>query len=152
MAASGFGADLITSIGWTWSATAQNIATLGTLKVYVQGTTNTTYQKGTTFSTAGMTKIIDGTITLPSTTPPFSIDVPTGGAGTSARAPNKYKRRCARLFDDRVEDLMTTRMTSKTVIFAHPFVVNEVDGRCRAFDVEKNSFNHFYGRGCREEF
>ena len=23
---------------------------------------------------------------------------------------------------------MTTRMTSKTVIFAHPFVVNEVDG------------------------
>ncbi|MFN0275317.1 MAG: MopE-related protein [Chitinophagales bacterium] len=89
MTNSGFGVDQITSIGWTWLAAsvsgglAQNISTTGTLKVYVQSTTNTVYSKGTTFSTAGMTKIIDGTITIPTTTTNFQLDVPVGGTGTS---------------------------------------------------------------------
>ncbi|MBL7964385.1 MAG: T9SS type A sorting domain-containing protein [Flavobacteriales bacterium] len=86
MTASGFGADLVTSIGWNYTATTnaptgQNISTSGNLKVYLQTTSDVTYTKGTVFSTVGMTKIIDAVITLPVGVP-FTIDVPTGGPGT----------------------------------------------------------------------
>ncbi len=85
-----FGANAITNIGWTWSnATAQNITTSGLIKVYVQSTTDATYAKGTSFSTAGMTKIIDGTITIPAVTAgtAFSLTVNAGGTGTSVFTP-----------------------------------------------------------------
>lgn len=79
-----FGADQVTSVGWTWTATTpQNTTTTGTLKVYLQNTTDLAYSKGSTFSTVGMTKVIDGTITITNAGVEFSIDVPVGGPGTS---------------------------------------------------------------------
>ncbi len=90
MTASGYGADNITSVGWTWNnplgagaPTTQSIATTGSLKIWVQSTTDLAYTKGTTFSTAGMTKIYDGTITIPATAAQINIDLPVGGPGTS---------------------------------------------------------------------
>ncbi len=84
-----FGADLVTSVGWEWApvgASFQNAQTTGTLRVYIQNTTNTTYSKGTNFTNAlaGMTKIIDGTITIPAGATPFTVDVPIGGPTTSS--------------------------------------------------------------------
>lgn len=79
-----FGADQVSSVGWTWTAsTPQNTTTTGNLKVYLQNTTDAAYSKGTTFSTVGMTKVIDGTITITNSGVQFSIDVPVGGPGTS---------------------------------------------------------------------
>lgn len=90
MTASGFGGNVITSVGWTWLAsTAQLGATTGNLRVYVRDTVATADSLGntTTFSVAGMTKIIDGTISIPAGTGPFSIDVLSGGPGTVPFAP-----------------------------------------------------------------
>lgn len=84
LTASGFGADLVTSVGWTWTATTpQNAITTGNIKVYLQNSADLVYSKGTTFSTVGMTKVIDGTITITNSGVQFSIDVPAGGTGTS---------------------------------------------------------------------
>ncbi len=84
-----FGADQVTSVGWTWFSASiagglpQNTTTTGNLKVYLQGTIDAAYSKGTTFSTVGMTKVIDGTITITNAGTQFSIDIPVGGPGTS---------------------------------------------------------------------
>jgi len=90
MASSGFGANAITSVGWTWNnplgagaPTTQSIATTGNVKIWVQSTTDIIYSKGTTFSTTGMTKIYDGTMTIPATAAQINIDLPVGGPGTS---------------------------------------------------------------------
>ena len=85
MTASGFGATLVTSVGWTWQAgTPQNTTTTGTIKTYLQSSADAVYSKGSTFSTTGMTKVTDGTITITNSGVQFSIDVPTGGTGTSS--------------------------------------------------------------------
>jgi hypothetical protein len=85
-----YGADNVTSVGWTWNnplgggaPTTQSIATTGTLKIYMQNTTDIVYSKGTTFSTAGMTKVYDGNISIPATAAQINIDLPVGGPGTS---------------------------------------------------------------------
>jgi hypothetical protein len=84
MTTSGFGADQVSTVGWTWQAgSPQNITTIGNLKVYLQNSADLAYSKGTTFSTVGMTKVIDGTITITNSGIQFSIDVPVGGTGTS---------------------------------------------------------------------
>ncbi len=80
-----FGANIVTSVGWTWIALdLQSIATTGTLRVYLQNTSDTGYSKGTSFSSAisGMTIMIDGVLALPSGEGTYSIDVPSGGPGT----------------------------------------------------------------------
>lgn len=90
MTSSGYGVDNITSVGWTWNnplgggaPTTQSIATTGNVKIWMQTTTDVAYTKGTTFSTAGMTKIYDGPITIPATAAQINIDLPVGGPGTS---------------------------------------------------------------------
>ena len=84
MTSSGFGADQVTSVGWTWTAaTPQNATTTGTLKVYLLNSTDLVYSRGSTYSNVGMTKVIDGTITITNSGVQFSIDVPVGGPGTS---------------------------------------------------------------------
>ncbi|MFI5171492.1 MAG: MopE-related protein [Chitinophagales bacterium] len=85
MTSSGFGSDLVTSVGWTWQAgTPQNAITTGNLKVYLLSSTDLVYSRGATFSTVGFTKVCDGTITISNSGVQFSIDVPTGGPGTAA--------------------------------------------------------------------
>lgn len=84
MTTSGYGSDQVTTVGWTWQAgSPQNVTTTGSLKVYLQNSADLAYSKGTTFSTVGMTKVIDGTITITNSGVQFSIDVPVGGTGTS---------------------------------------------------------------------
>ena len=84
MTTSGYGSAQVTSVGWTWQAgSPQNVTTTGSLKVYLQNSADLAYSKGTTFSTVGMTKVIDGTITITNSGVQFSIDVPVGGTGTS---------------------------------------------------------------------
>lgn len=84
MTTSGYGSDQVTSVGWTWQAgTPQNTTTTGNLKVYLQNSADLAYSKGSTFSTVGMTKVIDGTITITNSGIQFSIDVAAGGPGTS---------------------------------------------------------------------
>ncbi len=88
MTTSGFGVDAVSSVGWTWnnptfSPSAQSIPTTGTLKIYLQSTTDASYTKGTVFSTAGMTKVYDGTISIPATFAAIILDMPVGGPGTS---------------------------------------------------------------------
>jgi len=85
-----YGVDNVTSVGWTWNnplgggaPTTQSVATTGTLKIYMQNTADVAYSKGTTFSTAGMTKVYDGNITIPATAAQINIDLPVGGPGTS---------------------------------------------------------------------
>jgi hypothetical protein len=83
---SGFGADTVFSVGWTWEAsTSQSVNTTGSLKVYIQNTSDTAYNKGLNFSTAlsGMSKVIDGIIKIPYGSGPIKIDIPVGGTGTS---------------------------------------------------------------------
>jgi len=86
MTYSQFGASDVTSVGWTWIALAtQSASTTGLLKVYLQNTSDTVYSKGTSFITAttGMTKVIDGSITILSGEGTFEINVDAGGPGTS---------------------------------------------------------------------
>ena len=80
-----FGSNPVTSAGWTWIALDfQNIASTGLLRVYLQNTSDTAYSKGTSFAAAisGMTKLIDGSLSLPAGEGTYSIDVPAGGPGT----------------------------------------------------------------------
>ena len=82
-----FGANTVTSVGWTWIALdMQNITTTGVLRVYLGNTSDSVYSRGTSFASAisGMTKLIDGFITLPFGEGTYSIDVPSGGPGTSS--------------------------------------------------------------------
>ncbi len=86
MAYSQFGVGMVSSVGWTWIALeSQNITTSGSLKVFLQNTSDSVYSKGTSFASAigGMTKLIDGSITIPAGEGTFSIDVTAGGPGTS---------------------------------------------------------------------
>ncbi len=90
---SGFGANALTSIGWTWnvaSGVAQSVGTTGRLKVYVKDTSATAVTMGSTFvdtNGTGFTKIIEGTISIPAQSTAFYIDVPVGGTGTSTFTP-----------------------------------------------------------------
>ena len=82
-----FGGNLVSSVGWTWIALdMQNITTTGMLRVYLKNTSDTSYSRGTSFASAisGMTKLIDGFITLPFGEGTYSLDVPSGGPGTSS--------------------------------------------------------------------
>ncbi|MCE9537602.1 MAG: hypothetical protein K8R85_00055, partial [Bacteroidetes bacterium] len=93
MTTSGFGANALTSIGWTWntaSGVAQSVPTTGRLVVYVRDTSASALTIGSTFidtNGVGYTKIIEGTINIPAQSTAFSIDVPVGGPGTSAFTP-----------------------------------------------------------------
>lgn len=94
MTTSGFGANALTSIGWSWnvaSGIAQSVGTTGRLKVYVKDTSATALTMGSTFidtnGTTGFTKIIEGTISIPAQSTAFYIDVPVGGTGTSTFTP-----------------------------------------------------------------
>lgn len=86
MSNSQFGANTVASVGWTWIAlSSQSASTTGTLKVYLQNTSDTFYSKGSSFVSAitGMTKVIDGSITIPSGEGTFEINTDAGGPGTS---------------------------------------------------------------------
>ncbi len=87
MNSSQFGTGVVTSVGWSWIALQRQFtSTTGSLKVYLQSTSDNTYSKGTSFAFAlvGMTKLTDGTISIPASDGTFSIDVSAGGPGTSA--------------------------------------------------------------------
>jgi hypothetical protein len=93
MTTSGFGTNAVTSIGWTWnvaSGVGQSVATTGRLKVYLRDTSASAVTMGSTFvdtNGVGYTKIIEGTINLPTTATAFTVDVPVGGPGTSSFTP-----------------------------------------------------------------
>lgn len=87
------GPSLINSIGWTWNKAgaagtpvSQSVQTTGDLVVYMQNSADVSYTKGSSFSAAitGMTKVYNGTITIPTGTAEITIDLPLGGVGTSA--------------------------------------------------------------------
>lgn len=85
MSESQFGSSTVTSVGWTWIALEfQSASTTGLIRVYLQNTSDTVYSKGTSFTSAlaGMTKVIEGSLIIPSGEGTYSIDVPSGGAGT----------------------------------------------------------------------
>lgn len=98
MTTSGF-AGVVASVGWRWNVpsppaatgpTAQSTATVGNLKVFLKDTAGTaTSFAGTTIDTNGVgyTKVIDGTIAIPSGTAEINIDVPVGGPGTGSYTP-----------------------------------------------------------------
>jgi len=90
MTASGFGAQLVSSIGWTYLVTnpqfGQNIpTTCDSVVIYLQNTTDATYLKGTSWTTipTGMTKVYVGKYNIPSGIGPHYVDVNFGGTGTS---------------------------------------------------------------------
>lgn len=87
MSNSQFGASSVTSVGWTWiGLAAQSVTTSGLLKVYLQNTSDTFYSKGNSFASAliGMTKLIDGTLSIPSGEGTFELNAFAGGPGTTA--------------------------------------------------------------------
>lgn len=87
--ASGFGSDAVASVGWRWntfSGAGQSLTTTGRLIVYMKDTVGSAIAIGSsTIDTngTGYTKVIEGTITIPTTASDFTIDVPVGGPGTS---------------------------------------------------------------------
>jgi hypothetical protein len=86
MLSSQFGTGNVSSVGWSWIALQRQFtSTSGSLRVYMQNSNNITYSKGTSFATAliGMTKMIDGTISIPASEGTFNIDINSGGPGTS---------------------------------------------------------------------
>ena len=81
MAASGFvTGDNISGLGFTYQ-TAQDIATTGTMVVYLQNTSDVANNKSTTWATAisGMTTASNGSITIPNTVGEFNY-VFSGGS------------------------------------------------------------------------
>ncbi|HMS65756.1 MAG TPA: hypothetical protein PKD83_10955 [Ignavibacteria bacterium] len=90
MVSSGFGADLVTSIGWTYLTlnvqNPQNIATrCDNLTVYLMSTTDITNTRGPlgwTSAISGMTKVYSGQCALPSGLGPHFVDINMGGPGT----------------------------------------------------------------------
>jgi FG-GAP-like repeat len=81
LAAAGYAPGQVpTTIGWNYS-TAPGVSGAAPLKVYLQNTTDTTFSKTTSFTSAttGMTKVHDATTTLPSTIGAFDITL-SGGA------------------------------------------------------------------------
>jgi len=81
LAASGLPSGALSGIGWRYS-TAPGVVATGTLIVYLENTTDTTFLKSTSFTTATstMTLVHSAAATLPNTTSPF--DIPFSG-GTS---------------------------------------------------------------------
>lgn len=80
MTASGFAnGSVVNSLGFNLSV-AQDVATTGTIVVYLQNTANTTNSKSTTWATAitGMTTASNGSITVPAAAGTFDIPF-TGG-------------------------------------------------------------------------
>lgn len=98
MTASGF-TGAVSSVGWRWNVpsppaagapASQNIATTGNLRVYLKDTVGSALTFGGTFidtNGVGYTKIIDGTISIPSGLSEINIDVPVGGPGTGSYTP-----------------------------------------------------------------
>lgn len=87
MTNSQFGTNSVTSVGWSWIALAQQSGSAtGTIKVYLQNTTDVSYSKSTSFASAitGMTKVIDDSITIPADEGTFEINTDAGGPGTSS--------------------------------------------------------------------
>lgn len=68
----------LTSFGYTTTAGA-DAAVTGTITVYLQNTSDATYNKGTTWSgiTTGMTTVYTGTITLPTTATVITLPLTT---------------------------------------------------------------------------
>ncbi|MBK8984269.1 MAG: T9SS type A sorting domain-containing protein [Ignavibacteria bacterium] len=95
---SGF-SGAVTSVGWRWNVpsppaatgpTSQSTATIGDLRVYLKDTVAGAVSIGSTFidtQGAGYTKVIDGTISMPSGLAEINIDVPVGGPGTGTFTP-----------------------------------------------------------------
>ncbi len=82
LAANGLPSGAVPSgIGWRYS-TAPGVVASGTLTVYLQNTTDETYQKGTSFAAAigAMTTVHNATTSLPNSTTPF--DIPFVGGST----------------------------------------------------------------------
>lgn len=89
----------VTSVGWRWNVpsppaatgpTAQSTSSTGNIRVYLKDTSAASVSVGGTFidtNGVGYTKVIDGTITIPSGTAEINIDVPVGGPGTSSFTP-----------------------------------------------------------------
>jgi len=89
----------VTSVGWRWNVpsppaatapTSQSATSTGNLRVYLKDTLGSAVTiAGTRIDTngAGFTKVIDGTITIPTGLAEINIDVPVGGPGTSVYTP-----------------------------------------------------------------
>ncbi len=78
---------IINSFGFALTNTLQTGPASGTLTVYLQNTSSSTYTNGTTWTTAGMTQVYTGTYTIPTGTVATNVDFPfpsnfayTGGA------------------------------------------------------------------------
>ena len=84
LAANGYASgQMPTSLGWTYF-TGPGVSGAAPLKIYLQNTADTTYTKGTSFSTAitGMTLVHNATTTLPGTVGPFDIPLMGGSPFT----------------------------------------------------------------------
>lgn len=84
MTASGLvSGDIINSLGFNYS-TAQDIATTGTITIYLENTTDTTNGKSTTWATAisGMTTVSSSSVTIPAATGIFNISFSGGSTFT----------------------------------------------------------------------
>lgn len=98
MTASGF-TGVVNSVGWRWNVpsppaaiapASQSGASTGNLRVYLKDTVEGALTIGGTFidtTGAGYTKIIDGTISIPSGLAEINIDVPADGPGTALFTP-----------------------------------------------------------------
>ncbi|MBL8008694.1 MAG: hypothetical protein JNJ56_14325 [Ignavibacteria bacterium] len=88
MTTSGYGAQAVNAIGWSYLGSLVPIpqSATGTLKVYLQNTTNTTYSKTTSWTTSitGMTLVANGTINLSGGAAVSEAFINAGGTGTSA--------------------------------------------------------------------
>jgi len=75
--------NTVTGIGWHY-ATAPGVAGSGTLTVYLQNTTDTTFSKSTSFTAAlsGMTMVHSAGTALPNSTTPFDITFSGGSPFT----------------------------------------------------------------------
>ena len=64
----------ITSFGFALTNTLQTGPASGTLTVYLQNTSSSTYTNGTTWTTAGMTQVYTGTYTIPTGSVATNVD------------------------------------------------------------------------------
>ena len=87
MTTSGYGTQSVNAIGWSFlgSIAPMPYSSTGNLKVWMQNTANTTYSKGTVWTTAltGMTLMANGTITMTGSSASSTAFINAGGSGTS---------------------------------------------------------------------
>ncbi|MDQ3022589.1 MAG: hypothetical protein M3R36_18785 [Bacteroidota bacterium] len=98
MTASGF-TGVVSSVGWRWNVPmppaaapprSQTVATTGSIRVYMKDTVAGAIAVGGTFidtNGVGYTKVIDGTISIPTGLAEINIDIPAGGPGTAPYTP-----------------------------------------------------------------